>query len=80
MLKKLNWLKKLDSDSQDICIKLTGVSMKKENFLRKESRFFPKAVMLLMTLLKKNLNTLNNLHKHLPWTLLKFTLTSKTGL
>lgn len=80
MLKKLNWLKKLDSDSPDIYTRLTGVSMKKENFLRKESRFFLKVVMSLMMLLKKNLDILNNLHKPLPWTLLKFTLTSKTGL
>jgi len=80
MSKKLNWLKKLDSDSLDICIKLTGVSMKKEKFLKKVSRFFQKVVMLPTTVPKRGLDTLNNLLKHLHWTQLKSTLISKIGL
>lgn len=65
MLKKLNWLNKLDLDLPDICIKLTGVSMKKEKFLKKVSRFFQKVVILPTTVLKKDLDTLNNLLKDL---------------
>lgn len=80
MSKKPNWLKKLDLDLPDIYIKLTGVSMKKEKFLKKVSRFFQKVVMLPTTVPKRGLDTLNNLLKHLHWTQLKSTLISKIGL
>lgn len=80
MLKKHNWLNKSDSDLLDTCIKLIGVSMKKENSLKKESRFFQKAVILPTTVLKKDLDISNNLPKHLHWTPFKSTLVLKIGL
>ena len=80
MSKKPNWLKKLDLDLPDIYIKLIGVSMKKEKFLKKVSRFFQKVVMLPTTVLKKDLDISNNLPKHLHWTPFKSTLVLKIGL